>query len=98
MTTKTRPIDLIVANMMHEAVDASETANDLVKHLEKAGLRIDGTPPLTGFAEQVAREMLCRVAHNATMEQVFKALAAVGAPCCSDDINEGMRAVKDRME
>ena len=94
---KTRPIDLIVANMMHEAVDASESVDDLVKELKKAGFRVDGKPTVPDLAEKVAREMLCRVAHDATMEQVFKALAAVGAPCCADDINEGMRAVKERM-
>lgn len=91
MTTK--PIDLIVANVMHDATDALKKFDILLKAAERVGGRLmDGTD----LNVEVARKLLCEIAHEASSTDVFRALAAVGAPSSIGDIKDGLQAVRDR--
>lgn len=91
--TKARPIDLIVANVMHGAVEAAGSADYMVELLTKAGLPAQKHPDIHA---EVARKLLCEIAHDASIGKIYAALKAVGAPCSADDIKEGMRAVEER--
>jgi negative regulator of sigma E activity len=96
----TRPVDLIVANVMHDAVGQKSGAEDLMHRLAKA-LKAEGmknvppVPKLELDPHEVARTLLCRIAHDASIKVVFSALKAASAPCSSSDITEGIQAVLD---
>jgi hypothetical protein len=98
----TKPVDLIVANIMHEANSLNITDKVLLDTLEQvAGRRPPASVAKTARAvllEQIARKLLCEIAHGAPMVGVFKALAAVKAPSSIADIEDGMQAVQDRSE
>ena len=94
-----RPIDLIVANVMHDAAGfdplidkilhvAEQFRPDLKKSLKKD---LDAS-----FYDDVARRLLCMIANEAKIADVHKALAAVGAPASAEMIGEGVQAVRDR--
>lgn len=96
-----KPIDLIVANIMHDAFDliqaamaARDQALDLVKKhgLDPAQFKLD----MPNTAEQIARKLLCEIAHEAPVSDVYTALASVKAPSSADLISEGLQAIKDR--
>lgn len=89
----TKPIDLIVANTMHESVSAVaqlRTIEGLISRL--GGKTVDDF----NVHNEIARKLLCSISHEADMAKVFVALLAVGAPCTAEDIAEGLRAVKER--
>lgn len=84
-----KPVSLIVSNVMHDAADAIRKMEVLTKAAQKLlpeGVRLD----LPDIPTDIARKLLCEIAHV-----VFKALEAVGAPASTDLISEGLQAVKD---
>ena len=87
----TKPIDLIVANAMHEYVSKLLLARDLAKALGAKG---------TFFTDEathdvMARSLLCNISHDAHIGKVYAALQAVGAPCSADDMREGVKAAAE---
>lgn len=102
------PIDIIVATVMHRALDLirgkqqeQDALGSLKSEIEKMlggnGKVISEPPNVVEPAyDEVARKLLCLIAHNASMANVFKALAAVGAPSSIELIKEGVQAVADK--
>lgn len=99
------PIDLIVATLMHAGLDKLkqvEAMQDAIKSITQRiekdiGPVISETPDLMSqFYPEMARALLCEVANKASLVEVFRALAAVGAPTSIDMLREGIQAVKDR--
>jgi len=92
-----KPIDLIVANTMHEVVGQIASANKILELLSPPGkaraLEIDAQG-----REAIARKMLCNIAHDASLSNVLKALKLLGAPHSHDDISEGVNAVMEASE
>ena len=89
-----KPVSLIVSNVMHDAADAIRKMEILAKAAQKLlpeGVRLD----LPDIPTDIARKLLCEIAHEAPAGIVFKALEAVGAPASTDLISEGLQAVKD---
>ena len=88
----TKPIDLIVANAMHEFVGKIALARKLVKAigLKNVTAEIDAEA-----CEQMARQLLCDIAHEASISKVHEALKIVGAPHSADDMMEGVRAAAE---
>lgn len=86
-----KPIDLIVANSMHDIANATEM---LTKVLGQVSGPFNFEQEIN---ETIARRLLCDIAHNANMRHVFDALKSVGAPCSHDDIAEGRRAIRERV-
>lgn len=85
--SRSTPVDLVVATEM------SRIAEQLAEL----------PPMLTGpaqtndpkFREATARELLCRVSHEAALRHVLAALAAVGAPASLDAISQRLQAARD---
>lgn len=97
----TKPIDLIVANVMHETVDTLKAGLSLGAKFV-AVLGVDKPPDRTAEImadpenqEVIVRYLLCQIAHQAALPRVLDALKAVGAPCSLDDIREGFTAAKE---
>lgn len=89
-----KPIDLIVANTMHDTmrkvtdahtVMCAATGKDRSIEVDRIG------------REAIARHLLCQIAHDASMSNVFAALKAIGAPHSDDDISESVKAVLESM-
>jgi hypothetical protein len=91
MTNK--PIDLVVANLMHEISREIVIAMAFVKDVTKRELQIDTMDKQ--LANQIARKLLCEISHEANISHVYAALKAVGAPHSVADIKEGLQAVKE---
>lgn len=94
-----KPIDLIVANVMHESADREREAEPIVAIVKKLSRHMPGVSVddmMGEFSADTARVLLTRIAREAPLSHVLKALAAVGAPSSIDMINEGRQAVKDR--
>ncbi|MCB0066585.1 MAG: hypothetical protein KDD77_05515 [Caldilineaceae bacterium] len=92
MTNK--PIDLIVATVMHEAVESIDMAKTIYDSIMQQAA--DHRPmPMAEIHGNIARRLLCQVAHDASMKHVLAALAAVKAPATIELIGEGIQAVKD---
>lgn len=83
-----KPIDLIVANVMH---DVCEKAN-FIEALVGAKQKIKA-PDVT---EATARRLLCQIAHDGHLSVVLEALKSCKAPATLDMIGEGIQAVKDQ--
>lgn len=87
------PVDLIVANTTHETLGAIEEAQDAIAKISEAiqqtnpGMIMpEFNPKDEQFVESYARQLLCNIAHRATLGVVRKALAALGCPSESDEI------------
>ena len=92
----TKPIDLIVANVMHEAAPLAAQLDRLIGILRQ---RMPQGATLLGDADprdDVARKLLCVIAHDASMSVVYAALKVCDAPCSAELIGEGLQAVRDR--
>ena len=98
--TISKPIDLIVANAMHDAVASLHAADPLIEALmaeaKRRNIELPPAPKPSLNADNMARDLLCKIAHDADISKVFAALKAVGAPDTADMIREGVQAVKDR--
>lgn len=91
----TKPISLIVANVMHNVSDEIGKLDDMINGVRKI---IPGSAKFErpkSLNVDIARSLLCRIAHEARDDLVFKALEAVGAPASVEMIEEGLQAVKD---
>lgn len=88
-----KPIDLIVANTMHDVLAKSKMVEDLTSAL--TGKVIAVAMENEQRREIVARHLLCQIAHGASIKNVFAALKAVNAPCSHDDITESWTAVTE---
>ena len=90
-----KPIDLIVANRMHELADEVSILLESVAPF--APLLADSKGAIEACAyEAASRALLVAIAKHASIEKVFTALKSVGAPCSIDDIREGLTAIKER--
>ena len=87
---KSRPVDLIVSNCMHAAVDrlAKAGASAITDEAARHGLPID-----THIAMAMAEDMLCAISHNSTFQAKLQALAAIGAPSTVADIAGMLRSI-----
>lgn len=99
------PIDLIVAMGMHEGLDKlkelqarDDAIKSLKRDLEAQIGPVVSEPPsaAASFYPELARALLCAISHRANLVEVFRALAAVGAPSSIDMLKEGIQAVKDK--
>lgn len=98
------PVNLVVANKMHDGVGALLNAEHAQRQLQEVFLSTSDARPsnrgipdhiITEFHANMARGILCAIAHQCSIEQVFSALAAVQAPASMSDIREGLQAVRD---
>ena len=96
----TKPVDLVVANIMHEAVDLDidRLARSLIENItgrdqaKKHQTAID-----EAVLQLIARKLLYEVAHDCPIADVLAALKAVKAPHTLSDLSDGLQAVRDRM-
>lgn len=96
-----KPVNLIVANTMHEAFalvhDMNTKAKELARVARKYKADFDMQPlPENFIADQIARKLLCEISHEAKISEVYKALAAISAPSSAADIQEGLQAIEDK--
>ncbi len=95
----TKPVDLIVANVMHESVGKLAGVERLYHSLTGNKMsRSESDDAADVVTSLIARDLLKRLADEAPLIDVFAALAAVKAPSSKSDIKEGMQAVRDRQE
>ncbi len=92
---KILPVDLIVANVMHEAVAQEKLIDRFLEETKKALPTADVATLSMAIEMATARQLLTRIAETAQMKHVYAALAAVGAPSSADLIKDGIQAVKD---
>lgn len=92
--TITKPIDLIIANAFHGALGAVREFEMIKSLISKVGKMDEASVPK--IHDAIARKLLCEISHEAHISKVFEALKAVGAPSSTEDIAEGLRAVKER--
>jgi hypothetical protein len=100
-----KPIDLIIANVMHECagqqtavdaiIEAALAVNQNVAHRDN-GAAVTESSMRRSWLEECARKLLCTIAHDGKIGDVFKALATLNAPSTPEMIGEGLQAVKDR--
>lgn len=83
--TNMRPIELIVTNALHGMADVT---TKLPKAL------IDAATPGT-VEEAVARDIRCKIAHEARLDLVMKAIAAAGGPKDAGEISARFKAVQE---
>lgn len=97
-----KPVDLIIANSIHEAlarlIEAQEQVAASLESLGKSGLIPESSMPtmknifdVPELPEEIARALLCRISHEAHLSLVLKALGSVGGP-------SGLEQVKDRLQ
>jgi hypothetical protein len=98
-----RPLDLVVANYMHDLAGATEKLDQLLALMMKDGAssaeRTAKVAEITGHTdwhEAIIRKMLCEIAHCCPLPVVQAALSAVKAPSTVADFKEGLQAVRDR--
>ncbi len=94
--TITRPVDLIVANELHDAAAR-------IERIEACNPKLNLFEPLFGdpatrraISESCARQLLCAIAHQGAMDRVLAALAAVGAPATLTELDQRFTAVRDQ--
>lgn len=80
-----RPVELIVTNCLHEI---AETATKLPKAL------LDASGP-GAVEEAVARNILCKIAHDGRLDLVLKAIAAAGGPADAGELAARFKAVQE---
>lgn len=94
-----KPVDLVVANVMHEGSAFNVHNEDVVRAaIEIAGRKADAANIQNvrhALAEMVARKLLCEISHHCSVKTVMVALKAVKAPCSISDILDGLEAVED---
>lgn len=90
----TKPVDLVVANIMHEAA-AIDGIREFVTEY-KGGKKTVTRKTWLSFSDAIARKLLCEISHDCPIEDVLTALEAVKAPASQADILEGLQAVFDR--
>lgn len=90
----TKPVDLIVANTMHDIVGLLPMLKTLDDVLKQCGAKT-GTP-VDIIHTAAARRLLTEIAKQADISKVYAALKAVGAPDTAEMIGEGIKAVQDR--
>lgn len=90
-----KPIDLIVANFMHEA---ATTHDAIIEKGRRAGIPEDKLRDIVGdgASEAMARAILCEISHNASLGQVMRALSALGVAATIDDLVQRFRATQDQ--
>lgn len=82
-----KPVDLILANAAHNAGIAMQS----FARLTGASLaEADET-----FVIDIARKMLCEIAHDASPAKVLFALGAIGGPASPQDVAQRMQAARD---
>lgn len=82
-----KPVDLIVANTLHEAASMREQLPEVLKSA------LDNNLENGDGIDQVSRALLSNMAASGTIHQVRLALAAIGAPSERDEIRRQFRAV-----
>lgn len=104
----TRGVDLIVANVLHEAVEQKRTymsADTLGKALRDLLRRLGASdddiaiikPELPEpFPAIVARKLLIEIANDAPIADVLKALGSINAPCTFGTIEYGVQSVEEQ--
>lgn len=80
-----KPIDLIVANELHRIAEAIEKMPPV--------LRAGSTT--ADFKAEVARQVLCKVAHEASLAAVVKALETIGVCGGVDGLAQRFAAVQE---
>jgi hypothetical protein len=88
-----KPIDLIVSNALYHIIARWDALDAFIRGLGFSRAEVDAQ-----MHKEIARKLLMDIATNASIAKVHAALKAVGAPCSSDDIKEGIQAVRDRVE
>ncbi len=85
--SKNLPVDLILANLLHETAEG----------IERIGkLNPAAVPTAIEHAkEELVRTLLCRISHNASMAVVAAALAASNAPSTVEECLARLAAVRD---
>jgi hypothetical protein len=94
-----KPVDLVVANKMHEAMGLIATAESLQRKLAALSgtdRKIEAIIDHEQGREALARHLLCAISHECGIEIVLHALGSVKAPGTMADIAEGLQAVRDR--
>jgi hypothetical protein len=84
-----RPVELIITERMHNAAQRVEQA---------AGQDAAGTADAIAkptFAEALARQLLCDVAHKASVPRVLEALAAIGGPSTPAEVMARLDAARE---
>jgi len=89
-----KPVDLVVANIMHEAVSLLDVTNLLTDILAQTKGKRSKEDKM--ILDAVARKLLCSISHECSIATVLAALEAIKAPSTLAMISEGLQAVKDK--
>lgn len=96
MKTITTPANVLVGEHMRQMARKIEMFQPLITALKKAS---DGRgPTIQDMENTIARDLLCTIADNAPMKEVYAALAAVCAIKSSGDVKDALQAVRDQSE
>lgn len=104
-----KPVDLIIANSIHDAlarlVEAQTQLAASIDSLGKSGLiPPDQMPTMRNLfdvpelPEEIARTLLCRIAHEAHLALVLKALGSVGGPSGIEQVKGRVRSAHEAMQ
>ncbi|WP_414461763.1 hypothetical protein [Hyphomicrobium sp. DY-1] len=88
-----KPVELIIANVVHEIQYAISNLSVEAQEVAKK-VAATGSDPV---AQTAARSMLAAIAFGADLSQVLKALASVGGPSTQDEIAQRLSAARDAM-
>lgn len=80
-----KPIDLIVANELHRIAEAIEKMPPVLRAGTTAA----------DFKTEVARQVLCKISHEASVAAVVRALEAVGVCGGVDGLAQRLAAVQE---
>ena len=94
MVMPAKPIDLIVANTMYEGYASVKLADQLVRAATLQGVKPEVTQ--ADLHDSLARQLLVNIARDASIVQVYAALALLKAPATRELIAEGLQAIKDQ--
>ena len=92
MSNAILPVDLIVANALHDtasSIERFESNPAVARLLQRAVMR-------RKLAEDWLRQLLCDISHQADLSRVMQALAACGAPSTADEMEQRLQAVQDQ--
>lgn len=82
-----KPVELVIQNTLHEVASRIEIVPRPAR---------DDFVTRGDVGDQVARLLLCRLAHDAALPVVLKALAAIGGPATANETAQRLRAVLDQ--
>lgn len=86
-----KPVALVVANRVH-------TIQGMIAQLRPEQLRaFEANAQRVPALEEQLRQILCDIAHEATLAVVVKALAAAGAPSSVAELDQMLQAARDQM-